>query len=74
MGDRDSALWYIFFSLVDAQLTTSLSRDSPVSYTLLPLEKAVNMKLGLWRQFLGSLQNLLAVLEGFPGLLESLGS
>ena len=63
MDDKESALWYIFFLLVDAQLTTSLSWYSPVSYTLLPLEKAVNMKLGLWRQFLGSLQNPLAVLE-----------
>ena len=63
MDGKDYALWYMFFLLVDAQLTTSLSWYSPVSYTLLPLEKAVTMKLHLWRQFLGSLQNLLAVLQ-----------
>lgn len=63
MDGKDYALWYMFFLLVDAQLTTSVSWYSPVSYTLLPLEKAVNMKLHLWRLFLGSLQNLLAVLE-----------
>lgn len=63
MDGKDYALWYMFFLLVDAQLTTSLSWYSPVSYTLLPLERAVNMKLHLWRQFFGSLQNLLAVLE-----------
>lgn len=77
MDDKDYALWFMFFLLVDAQLATSLSWYTPNHLHLVPIrvncDYEVETVKTVFRISTESVNSFRVSLQGFPGLLESLG-